>query len=46
MLALKVVLSRRPPPTLIFDEVDAGIGGATAGAVGERLRGSAEVRCW
>ncbi len=38
MLALKVVLaSTAPLPTLIFDEVDAGIGGATAAAVGERL---------
>jgi DNA repair protein RecN (Recombination protein N) len=31
MLALKVVLARGSPvPTLVFDEVDAGIGGATA----------------
>jgi DNA repair protein RecN (Recombination protein N) len=38
MLALKVVLaSASPIPTLVFDEVDAGIGGATAAAVGERL---------
>jgi len=38
MLALKVVLSQaRPIPTLVFDEVDTGIGGATAAAVGERL---------
>jgi len=38
MLALKVVLSDADPvPTLVFDEVDAGIGGATAAAVGERL---------
>jgi DNA repair protein RecN (Recombination protein N) len=38
MLALKVVLARGSPvPTLIFDEVDSGIGGATAAAVGERL---------
>ncbi|MFA7430678.1 MAG: DNA repair protein RecN [Rhodospirillaceae bacterium] len=38
MLALKVVLARvSPVPTLVFDEVDAGIGGATASAVGERL---------
>ncbi len=38
MLALKVVLSRaNPVPTLIFDEVDSGIGGAVATAVGERL---------
>ena len=38
MLALKVVLARLDTAaTLIFDEVDAGIGGATADAVGERL---------
>lgn len=38
MLALKVVLAQANPiPTLIFDEVDTGIGGATAAAVGERL---------
>jgi DNA repair protein RecN (Recombination protein N) len=39
MLALKVVLSESSRvPTVVFDEVDAGIGGATAAAVGERLR--------
>ncbi|NKD76728.1 DNA repair protein RecN [Haematospirillum sp. H1815] len=38
MLALKVVLARSSTiPTLVFDEVDTGIGGATAAAVGERL---------
>jgi len=38
MLALKVVLSRvGATPTLVFDEVDSGIGGAVAAAVGERL---------
>jgi DNA repair protein RecN (Recombination protein N) len=38
MLALKLVLSRGSAVgTLIFDEVDSGIGGATAAAVGERL---------
>jgi len=38
MLALKVVLAQANPiPTLIFDEVDTGIGGATAAAVGARL---------
>jgi DNA repair protein RecN (Recombination protein N) len=38
MLALKVVLSGDGMvPTLVFDEVDSGIGGATAAAVGERL---------
>jgi DNA repair protein RecN (Recombination protein N) len=38
MLALKVVLAQRSTvPTMVFDEVDAGIGGATAAAVGSRL---------
>ncbi len=38
MLALKVVLAgTQARATLIFDEVDAGISGATANAVGERL---------
>jgi len=38
MLALKVVLAKADPvPTLVFDEVDAGIGGAVADAVGQRL---------
>jgi DNA repair protein RecN (Recombination protein N) len=38
MLALKVVLARVDSrPCLVFDEVDTGIGGATADAVGERL---------
>ncbi len=38
MLALKVVLAKTSPvPTLVFDEVDSGIGGAAAAAVGERL---------
>jgi len=39
MLALKVVLARTSSaPTLVFDEVDAGVGGAVAAAVGERLQ--------
>jgi DNA repair protein RecN (Recombination protein N) len=43
MLALKVVLSAGTAvPTLVFDEVDAGLGGATAAAVGERLTRVAE----
>ena len=38
MLALKVVLAASGSArTLVFDEVDAGIGGAVAAAVGERL---------
>ena len=43
MLALKVVLSAGSVvPTLVFDEVDSGIGGATAAAVGDRLARVAE----
>lgn len=39
MLALTLVLAKgQPAETLIFDEVDSGIGGATATAVGERLQ--------
>ncbi len=38
MLALKTILARQDlVPTLIFDEVDAGIGGATVQAVAEKL---------
>ena len=38
MLALKVNLAQSSSvSTMIFDEVDAGVGGATAQAVGERL---------
>jgi len=38
LLAIRVVLARLgAAETLVFDEVDAGIGGATAAAVGERL---------
>ncbi|MDP9385998.1 MAG: DNA repair protein RecN, partial [Actinomycetota bacterium] len=44
MLALMSVAARTGPGTLVFDEVDAGIGGKTARAVGEQLRGLAEGR--
>ncbi|MBV9993173.1 MAG: DNA repair protein RecN [Alphaproteobacteria bacterium] len=38
-LALKVALSEAAPPAaLVFDEVDRGVGGAVADAVGERLQ--------
>ncbi len=44
MLGLKVVLTGGAAvETLIFDEVDSGIGGATAAAVGERLARVAEA---
>jgi DNA repair protein RecN (Recombination protein N) len=39
MLALRTLTAHdEPPRTLVFDEVDAGIGGAAADAVGSRLR--------
>ena len=39
MLALKAVLAdEEDTPTLIFDEIDAGISGITAGKVAEKLR--------
>jgi DNA repair protein RecN (Recombination protein N) len=38
LLALKVVLADRgSAPTLIFDEIDTGAGGAVADAIGQRL---------
>ncbi|MBI3418917.1 MAG: DNA repair protein RecN [Proteobacteria bacterium] len=38
ILALKVILQKlQMTPTLIFDEIDTGVGGATAAAVGQRL---------
>lgn len=43
LLALKVCLSRGASGvTMIFDEIDRGVGGATADAVGRRLRRLAE----
>ncbi|RYE07930.1 MAG: DNA repair protein RecN [Hyphomicrobiales bacterium] len=39
LLALKVVLADRgSAPVLIFDEIDTGVGGAVADAIGRRLR--------
>ncbi len=43
-LALKVALAQTAPPSaLVFDEVDRGVGGAVADAVGERLQRLAET---
>jgi DNA repair protein RecN (Recombination protein N) len=44
MLALMTVAHTGSEATLVFDEVDAGIGGHTARAVGERLRDLAAAR--
>jgi DNA repair protein RecN (Recombination protein N) len=38
MLAIKQVLPDSDVPTLVFDEVDAGIGGATSELVGRKLK--------
>ncbi|MGB0658838.1 MAG: DNA repair protein RecN [Mangrovicoccus sp.] len=44
LLALKVCLTQsRDELTLIFDEIDRGVGGATADAVGRRLANLAET---
>jgi DNA repair protein RecN (Recombination protein N) len=44
MLALITVAGTGESRTLVFDEVDAGVGGQTARAVGERLRALGEDR--
>lgn len=39
LLALKVALADRgSAPTLVFDEIDSGVGGAVADAIGQRLK--------
>ena len=49
MLALKLAFAKVDPhPVVVLDEIDAGIGGAAARAVGERiaeLAQSAQVLC-
>ena len=43
LLALKVALAERgSAPTLVFDEIDTGVGGAVADAIGKRLARLAE----
>ncbi len=44
MLALMAVAGAGGSPTLVFDEVDSGVGGQTARAVGERLRALGDGR--
>jgi len=44
MLALTGLAAGSGAGTLVFDEIDAGIGGTTARVVGERLRGLGEGR--
>jgi DNA repair protein RecN (Recombination protein N) len=48
MLAIKQVLPEGDVPTLVFDEVDTGIGGATSELVGRKLKkvaGRQQVLC-
>ncbi len=43
MLALKIVIAKTEiSPVVIFDEIDSGMGGATAAAVATRLKGLSE----
>jgi DNA repair protein RecN (Recombination protein N) len=44
MLALSGLGAGGAAPTLVFDEIDAGVGGNTARSVGERLRGLGDSR--
>ncbi len=37
MLAFKQILPEGEAPTLVFDEVDSGVGGAVAGTIGRKL---------
>ena len=44
MLAVKVALfDKFSKPTIIFDEIDTGIGGSVADAIGDRLKALSEV---
>lgn len=42
MLALKTVMARSEVPTLVFDEIDTGIGGRTAQILGDKLASLAQ----
>ena len=45
MLALKAVIATSDSiPTLVFDEIDVGVGGRSGSTVGEKLRGLSEQR--
>lgn len=42
MLALKTVMARSEVPTLVFDEIDTGIGGLTAQVLGDKMASLAD----
>jgi DNA repair protein RecN (Recombination protein N) len=45
MLAMKRVMAARDPvSTYVFDEVDAGVGGATAETIGDKLKRVSQER--
>lgn len=44
MLALKLSLQAEQDQTLLFDEIDRGVGGQTADAVGKRLKKMAKTQ--
>lgn len=45
MLAFQSILAQaQPVPTIVFDEIDAGIGGRTAVRIGEKLKSLGELR--
>jgi DNA repair protein RecN (Recombination protein N) len=49
MLAIKSAMARREPlPTMVFDEIDVGVGGRTAAVIADKLSalgGSAQILC-
>ncbi len=49
MLAIKSAMARRDPlPTMVFDEIDTGVGGRTAGVIADKLSAlarGAQVLC-
>ena len=49
MLAIKSAMARQDPlPTMVFDEIDAGVGGRTASVLGEKLAAlarNAQILC-
>jgi DNA repair protein RecN (Recombination protein N) len=49
MLAIKSAMARQEPlPTMVFDEIDVGVGGRTASVIAEKLRAlsrAAQVLC-
>jgi DNA repair protein RecN (Recombination protein N) len=49
MLAIKSAMARKEPlPTMVFDEIDVGVGGRTAAVIADKLSGlgsAAQILC-